>query len=325
MREQSPIKVAVTGAAGQICYNLLFRLASGEVFGPQQPVILHLVEVPGAIGATEGVAMELGDCAFASLADIKIFDDVNQGFDGVHWAILVGSRPRSKGMERAELIRVNGPIFEGQGKALEKADESLRCVVVGNPCNTNALITLSHAKSVPSNRFFAMTALDENRAKYQLALKAKVPVAKVEKMAIWGNHSTTMVPDYENAIIDGSAVSSVIHDALWLKTTFIESVQNRGMKIIEARAKSSAASAASACVDTIKCLIGSSDKPFSAGVLSDGNPYGIAEGIVYSFPLVSDGVVSIADGFAHSEEMKELLKISEAELLKEKQAVIDIL
>ena len=249
---EKPIHVAVTGAAGQIGYSLLFRLASGEVFGADQPVHLHLVELPMAVKAAEGTAMEIEDCGFATLDGITIADNPEQGFDGVNWALLVGSKPRGPGMERNDLIKENGPIFVGQGKALAKAASDVRCVVVGNPCNTNALIAQHACRDIPATRFSAMTALDEGRARNQIAKKAGVPVGDVYNMAIWGNHSSTMFPDFENAIIGGKKATDIITDRAWLESDFITTVQKRGAAIIAARGKSSAASAASACIDHVK-------------------------------------------------------------------------
>lgn len=327
MSLKPPIKVAVTGAAGQISYSLLFRIASGEVFGPNQPVDLHLIELPSAVKAAEGVAMELNDCAYSTLSSIEIFDQTNSGFNGVHWAILVGSMPRAKGMQRSDLVRVNGPIFKQQGQDLEGADESLRCVVVGNPCNTNALIALRHARGVPPCRFFAMTALDESRARYQLAHYCGVSVSEVSHLVIWGNHSATMVPDYENALISNRKALIAVSDHSWFKDTFINTVQQRGMRIIEARGKSSAASAASACIRTIRSLLGFSAGVFSAGVYSDHNPYGVEDGLVYSFPLRLDenDEVQIVENFSHSDSMKARLLRSAEELMAERQAVADLL
>jgi len=324
-----PIRIAVTGAAGQIGYSLLFRLASGEVFGKDTPVILHLIELPQAIQAAEGVAMELHDCAFESLHAVEIFDNPTAGFEGVHWALLVGSSPRRAGMLRKELISINAPIFVDQGKALLKADTSIRCVVVGNPCNTNALIALSHAQDIPSSRFYAMTALDETRAKYQLADKAGCSVKDVRKLAIWGNHSNTMVPDYENTLINGKPLREMIQDETWLNKTFMSTVQERGAQIIQARGKSSAASAASACIHHLKAAtaITPADDVFSAAVLSDNNPYDIASGLVFSFPLQFDhaGNHSIYPGLAHSSALKDKIRHTEQDLLNEREVVKDFL
>src|SRR3954454_20803445 len=241
----SPIKVAVTGAAGQIGYSLLFRIASGSMFGPDQPVHLSLIEIPPALGALEGVVMELHDCAFPLLKGVTPTADLNEGFRGVNWALLVGSGPRKAGMERGDLLGINGKIFIGQGQAIAKnAASDVRVLVVGNPCNTNCLIAMNNAKSISNDRFFAMTMLDENRAKTQLAKKASVDVTAVTNLAIWGNHSATMYPDYFNAKINGRPVPDVIGHREWLEKDFISTVQQRGAAIIKARGLSSAASAA---------------------------------------------------------------------------------
>lgn len=324
-----PIKIAVTGAAGQIGYSLLFRIASGEVFGENQPVELNLLELPHAVKAAEGTAMELLDCAFPPLAKVNIFDDAEKAFDGISWALLVGSKPRSKGMERNDLIRENGPIFVGQGKALARGASDMRVVVVGNPCNTNCLIAMNNCKDVPKERFSAMTLLDQNRAMAQLAGKAGVGVGDVSNLAIWGNHSSTMYPDFENAKIGGKAVTDSISDSAWLQDGFITTVQKRGAAIIEARGKSSAASAASACIDHVKCFT----KPtpagefFSAAVPSDGNPYGIQDGLIFSFPLRADGKggYEIVEGQELSAFAKEKVKNTENELIGEREVVQDLL
>ena len=236
------VKVAITGAAGQIGYSLVFRIASGELFGPDTKVVLSLLEIPQAVKALEGVAMELNDCAFPTLAGIEINDDAEKGFDGINHALLVGAKPRGPGMERGDLIKENGPIFTGQGKALMRAASDVRCMVVGNPCNTNALIAAKNAGDVPFERFSAMTMLDENRARHQLAHKAGVDVNSVRNMTIWGNHSATQYPDFFNATIGGKPATEVISDHDWLKGEFITTVQKRGAAIIGARGKSSAAS-----------------------------------------------------------------------------------
>ena len=322
-----PLHVAVTGAAGQIGYSLLFRLASGEVFGPDVPIKLHLLEVPAAVKAVEGVAMELCDGAFPALMDIEIFDDPEKGFDGVSWAVLVGAAPRSEGMSRGDLLKKNGPIFVTQGKALLKAARDIRCVVVGNPCNTNALITLSQCRDIPTTRFFAMTTLDENRAKYQIAQKAKVSIAEVKNLTIWGNHSSTMVPDYENAQIRGEPLLKTITDLPWLQNTFFKSVQERGAAIIKARGKSSAASAASSCLDLMRYLHTPTPplESFSVGVFSEYSPYSFDKSLVYSFPIRTlSSVVAdyeIIPRLKHSSFLHEKLKASEQELLKEKHDV----
>ena len=242
----SPIRIAVTGAAGQIGYSLLFRLASGAVFGPSQPVILHLIEIEPGMAALEGVAMELSDCAFPLLQDVLLTSDLDKGFNGVNWALLVGSVPRKAGMERKDLLNINGKIFTGQGQAIQKnAASDVRVLVVGNPCNTNCYIAMNNAKDVPAERWFAMTRLDESRAKAQLAQKAQLPVSEVTNMVIWGNHSATQYPDFYNARIQGKPATEVITDEGWLKGEFISTVQQRGAAIIKARGASSAASAAS--------------------------------------------------------------------------------
>src|SRR6201995_5025916 len=241
----TPIRVAVTGAAGQIGYSLLFRIASGAMFGPNQPVILHLIEVEQALGALQGVCMELDDCAFPLLKGIVPTANLEEGFRGVNWALLVGSVPRKAGMERKDLLGINGKIFIGQGQAIQKnAAKDVRILVVGNPCNTNCLIAMNNAKDIPRDRFFAMTRLDSNRARAQLAEKAGVEITRVTNMTIWGNHSATQYPDFYNAKIDGKSANEVIKDETWLKETFITPVQQRGPAIIKARGLSSAPSAA---------------------------------------------------------------------------------
>jgi malate dehydrogenase len=287
----SPIKVAVTGAAGQIGYSLLFRIASGSMFGPDQPVTLSLIEIPPALPALEGVVMELQDCAFPLLQSVTPTADLDEGFRNVNWALLVGSIPRKAGMERGDLLGINGKIFIGQGQAIEKnAADDVRVLVVGNPCNTNCLIAMNNAKSIPRNRWHAMTRLDENRAKAQLAHKANVAVTEVTRMAIWGNHSATQYPDFYNARIGGKAADRVIGDEAWLKETFIPAVQQRGAAIIKARGLSSAASAANAVVDTVRSL--TTDTPadywHSVAVCSDGS-YGVDDGLICSFPIRSSG------------------------------------
>jgi len=325
---KKPVHVAVTGAAGQIGYSLLFRLASGEVFGDDTPVHLHMLELPQALKAAEGTAMELEDCAFKTLAGIHIHDNAEAAFNGINWALLVGSMPRGPGMERNDLIRANGPIFIGQGKALNRAANDVRVVVVGNPCNTNALIALHNAKDIPATRFSAMTALDENRAKWQIAAKAKVGVGAVSNMAIWGNHSSTMVPDFENALIDGKPLTDVIADRKWLETDFFTTVQKRGAAIIDARGKSSAASAASAAIDHIKRMSTptKAGEFFSAAVASNGKHYDIPGGLMYSFPLRSNGTDwQIVEGIKLSDFAKAKINLTTNELLAERDVVKDLL
>src|SRR3954468_1801135 len=286
-----PIRVAVTGAAGQIGYSLLFRIASGSMFGPEQPVILHLIEIEPALPALNGVVMELDDCAFPLLKGVVPTANLDEGFRGVNWALLVGSVPRKQGMERKDLLGINGRIFIGQGQAIQKnAARDVRIHVVGNPCNTNCLIAMNNAPEVPPDRFFAMTRLDENRAKSQLAKKAGVDVTAVTNVAIWGNHSATQYPDFTHAKINGQPATSVIPDNAWLQGEFISSVQQRGAAIIKARGASSAASAANAVVDSVASIV-SSTKPgdwHSVCVCSDGS-YGIEQGLICSFPVRSVG------------------------------------
>lgn len=329
MMKKKPIKVAVTGAAGQIGYSLLFRLASGEVFGGDQPVHLNLIELPAAVDGAEGSAMELEDCAYGTLSGISIYDNPTEGFADANWVLLVGSKPRGPGMKRFDLIRDNGPIFVEQGKALNRAASDVRVVVVGNPCNTNCLIVKQNSRDIPSNRFTAMTRLDENRAKFQLAKKAGISVENIENMIIWGNHSTTMYPDFENAIIGKKPALDVIGDRGWLENIFISEVQGRGTAIIDVRGKSSAASGASAIIDHIKSLLYKTKEStfFSAAVPSDGRFYGVPAGIVFSFPLKSDGYggYEIVRDLKISDFAKERIRITASELLKEREIVKDLL
>lgn len=326
----TPLRVAVTGAAGQIGYSLIFRIASGEVFGPQQPVILHLVEVPPAMGALDGIHMELDDCAFPTFyGAVKADSDhLEDGFRDCNFVICVGSIPRKAGMERSDLIRVNGPIFTGTGRAIEKAAASdVRVLVVGNPCNTNCLIAMHHAPSVPRDRWFAMTMLDQNRAVSQLASKAGRPTASVSNVAIWGNHSATQFPDFAHARIDGRPAPEVITDHAWLKGDFISTVQQRGAAVIKARGASSAASAANAALDTVKAIVRPTAEGtcFSAGVHSDGS-YDTDAGLISSFPLVSDGTRwKILQGWEHDEFAKGKIAQTVAELRDERNTVKDLL
>ena len=252
---KEPIRVAVTGAAGQIGYALLFRIASGQMFGPDQPVALNLIEIEPGMAALEGVCMELDDCAFPLLTDVVATSDLDTGFNGVNWSLLVGSVPRKDGMERGDLLGINGKIFTGQGQAINNnAASDVRVLVVGNPCNTNCLIAMNNAPDVPDDRFFAMTRLDENRAKTQLAQNAGVPVSSVSNLCIWGNHSATQYPDFTNAKINGAPATKAITDRDWLEGEFISTVQKRGAAIIKARGISSAASAANAIVDSVRSV-----------------------------------------------------------------------
>ncbi len=325
----SPVKIAITGAAGQIGYSLLFRLASGEVFGPETPVELNLLELPEAVKGAEGTAMELIDCGFSSLRAVNVFDSATKAFEGINWGLFVGSKPRGPGMERKDLIRDNGPIFVGQGKALARAASDVRVVVVGNPCNTNCLIAQHNCKDIPATRFSAMTMLDQNRARAQLALKAKVDVRYVSHMAIWGNHSSTMYPDFENARIKNEPVGTMISDKSWLEKDFIVAVQNRGAEVIKARGKSSAASAASACIDHIKAFLHKTPNGewFSAAVPSDGSAYDIPAGLIYSFPLRSSGKgeYEIVRDLKLSAFAKDKIRQTTQELLEEREVVKDLL
>lgn len=322
------IHVAVTGAAGSIGYAILPRIASGQMFGPDTNVALHLLELPQAMSALEGVVMELNDCAFPLLENITISDQPDEAFNGVNWALMIGSKPRSKGMERADLIRDNGPIFVGQGKALLKAAGDVRAVVVGNPCNTNALIAMNNAKDIPKERFSAMTRLDQNRTMAQLANKAGVGVSAVSNVTIWGNHSTTQYPDAKNAKINGQPVFDVISDHDWLRGDMITKVQKRGAEIIAARGSSSAFSAANAAIDHVVSLRAKTPEGhwFSAAIASDGS-YGIEEGLIYSYPLTADGEGnwSIVQGIQLDDFAKEKVKLSMEELRKEREIVKDLL
>ena len=326
----TPIRIAVTGAAGQIGYSLIFRIAAGEVFGRSQPVILHLVEIPPAMGGLDGIHMELDDCAFTTLAGVVKADSdhLDRGFKDCNFVVCVGSIPRKQGMERGDLIRVNGPIFTSTGKAIESAAASdVRVLVVGNPCNTNCLIAMNNAPNVPRDRWFAMTRLDENRAVSQLAMKAGRPVASVSGMAIWGNHSATQFPDFYHARIDGKPAPQVIGDENWLKTEFLSIVQQRGAAVIKARGASSAASAANAIVDSLRSIVTptASGGCFSAAVCSDGS-YGVDAGLINSFPLTGDGRKwSIVKGIEHNEFASSKLQATVAELRDEQKTVADLL
>jgi malate dehydrogenase len=326
----TPIRVAVTGAAGQIGYSLLFRIASGAMFGPNQPVILHLIEIPDekALKALNGVIMELEDCAFPLLKGCVPTSDLTEGFKGVNWALLVGARPRGPGMERKDLLSANGKIFTGQGAAIARnAAKDVRTLVVGNPCNTNSLIAMNTAAGVPREQFFAMTALDENRARTQLAKKAGTPVESITNLCIWGNHSSTMYPDFFNAKIQGRPVTDVIGHREWLEKDFITTVQKRGAAIIEARGLSSAASAANAVVDTVRRLTTPTPAGdwFSVAVCSDGS-YGIEKGLMFSFPIRTEGKKwEIVQGLPVGEFSRAKITATENELKEEKSLVSDML
>jgi malate dehydrogenase len=324
----TPVRVAVTGAAGQIGYSLLFRIASGAMFGPNQPLILHLIEIEPALPALAGVVMELEDCAFPLLKGIVPTASLDEGFRGVNWALLVGSVPRKAGMERKDLLGINGKIFTGQGRAIQKnAARDVRIFVVGNPCNTNCLITMNNAPEIPRNRFFAMTRLDENRAKSQLARKAGVEVTAVTNVAIWGNHSATQYPDFYNAKINGRPVTQAIADEAWLKGEFISSVQQRGAAVIKARGASSAASAANAVVDSVRSMVESTPMRdwHSVCLCSDGS-YGIEKGLVCSFPVRSDGQeLEVVQGLPINEFSRAKIDASVNELKEEKALVSELL
>jgi malate dehydrogenase len=319
------VKVAVTGAAGQIGYALIFRIASGQMFGPDTEVELQLLEVEAALPSLEGVAMELDDCAFPLLKKVVCTSKPEVAFDGANWCLLVGAAPRKQGMERADLLQINGNIFVGQGRAINKvAAKDVRIFVVGNPCNTNCMIAQKNAPDVPADRFFAMMALDENRAKMQLAKKANVAVTEVSNMAIWGNHSQNQYPDFYNAKIRGVLVPQVISDHEWLKSSFIPMIQQRGAAVIKARGSSSAASAANAVVDSVVRLSRNTapNDWFSIASVSKGD-YGVEAGLVFSFPTrVDDGVLSIVQGVDISHPLsQEKLKAVLDELRQEHDIV----
>ncbi len=323
-----PIRVAVTGAAGNIGYALLFRIANGDLFGPDQPVILQMLEITPAMQAFNGVAMELDDCAFPLLKGMVLSDVPEVAFSGVNWALLVGARPRSKGMERKDLLGANAAIFSVQGKALNtSAAADLRVLVVGNPANTNALIAMKNAPDVPAERFTAMTRLDHNRAKAQLASKAGVPLTDVAKVTIWGNHSATQYPDAYHAEIGGKPAAAVINDDAWIRSSFIPTVQKRGAAIIEARGQSSAASAANAAINHVQTWHKGTPAGdwVSMGIPSTGQ-YGSPEGVIFSYPVtVRNGVISVVDGLALSGFDKEMIAATGAELLEERDGVAEML
>jgi malate dehydrogenase len=324
----NPIRVAVTGAAGQIGYSLLFRIASGSMFGPDQPVILHLIEIEPALPALGGVVMELDDCAFPLVKGIVPTAQLDEGFRGVNWALLVGSVPRKAGMERKDLLGINGKIFIGQGLAIQKnAASDVRILVVGNPCNTNCLIAMNNAPQIPRDRFHAMTRLDENRAKSQLAKKSGVDVTAVTNVAIWGNHSSTQYPDFYNAKISGRSATQIITDEAWLKGDFIAAVQQRGAAVIKARGSSSAASAANAVVDTVRSIA----EPTAAGdwhsvaICSDGS-YGVEKNLITSFPIRSDRKkLEIVQGLQINDFSRGKIDATINELKEERSLVSELL
>jgi malate dehydrogenase len=318
----NPVRVTVTGAAGQIGYSLVFRIASGQLLGPDQPVDLRLQEIPPAMGALEGVAMELVDCAFPLLANLDLHDNPQEAFDGVNIALLVGSRPRTKGMERAELLSENGKIFTGQGKALnEHAAADLKVLVVGNPANTNCLIAMNNAQDIPRERFTAMLRLDHNRAVAQLANKVGASVSDVSKMGVWGNHSPTMYPDLFHAEIKGEQAAKVVDDQAWIENDFLPNVGKRGAAIIEARGASSAASAANAAIDHMRDWVSGTSDWVSMGVPSDGS-YGVPEGLISGFPCTcANGEWSIVQGLDIDDFSRTKIDASVAELTGERDTV----
>lgn len=323
------ITVSVTGAAGQIGYALLFRIASGQVFGPDQPVRLNLIEIEPALEALAGTVMELDDCAFPLLEEVRQTTDLDEGFSGANWALLVGSVPRKAGMERKDLLGINGKIFTGQGEAIARsAADDVRVLVVGNPCNTNCLIAMHNASGVPNDRFFAMTRLDENRAKSQLAAKSGVHSSAVTNLCIWGNHSATQYPDFVHAKINGVPAPEVIDDRAWLEGEFIETVQQRGAAIIKARGASSAASAANAALDTVRSLITPTPEGdwYSVAVCSKGE-YGIDEGLIASMPIrtEADGSWSVVEGVEIDDFSRTKIDASVQELREERAAVGDLI
>ncbi|MFT4216139.1 MAG: malate dehydrogenase [Micropruina sp.] len=323
----TPVKVAVTGAAGQICYSLLFRIASGALLGPDQPVELRLLEITPALKALEGVVMELDDCAFPTLAKVEIGDDPTTVFDGVNLAMLVGARPRTAGMERGDLLSANGAIFTAQGKALnEVAAADIKVLVTGNPANTNALIAMKNAPDIPIERFNALTRLDHNRAVSQLAAKAGVPVTSVTKMTIWGNHSATQYPDVFHAEVDGKNAAELVDDQAWVENDFIPTVAKRGAAIIAARGSSSAASAANATIEHMRDLLNGTPAGdwVSMAVPSDGS-YGVPEGIISSFPCTTaNGSYSIVQGLEIDDFSRGKIDASVAELQDEAKAVAEL-
>jgi malate dehydrogenase len=323
---KQPVRVAVTGAAGQIGYSLLFRIANGDLLGPDQPVILQLLEITPALPALGGVVMELTDCAFPLVADVVTTDDANAAFEGVNYALLVGSRPRTKGMERKELLEVNGAIFTAQGKALAAgAADDVRILVVGNPANTNCLIAMNNAGSIPRERFTAMTRLDHNRAKGQLAAKLGEPVVSVTRMTIWGNHSATQYPDVFHAKVDAQPAAARV-DQAWIENDFIPTVQQRGAAIIEARGSSSAASAANAALDHVRdWALGTAEGDWvSMAVPSDGS-YGVPEGLISGFPCTTkNGDWSIVPGLDIDAFSRARIDASVGELREERDAVAEL-
>lgn len=325
---KSPLRVAVTGAAGNIGYSLIYRIANGDLFGPDQPVILQLLEITPALPALTGVAMELEDCAFPLLADIVLTDDANRAFQGANWALLVGARPRGKGMERKDLLSANAAIFSVQGRAINaNAASDIRVLVVGNPANTNCLIAKSNAPDVPAERFTAMTRLDHNRAVSQLAKKAGVPVRAVKKVTIWGNHSATQYPDAHHAEINGQPAPQVIHDAAWFKETFVPTVQKRGAAVIEARGASSAASAANAAINHVQTWYhGTAPGDWTSMAIPSTGAYDSPANVIFSYPVtVRNGQIAIVEGLSLSDYDRQMMAVTANELVEERTAIADLL
>ncbi len=321
------VRVTVTGAAGQIGYALIFRIASGQMFGSNVDVELNLLELPQSLPSLEGVAMELDDCAFPLLKRVYCTDDINAAMDGTNWALLVGSVPRKQGMERSDLLKINGGIFINQGKAInDRASDDVRVFVVGNPCNTNCLIAKHHAKDVPDDRFYAMTMLDELRSRTQLAKKAGVDISAVSEMTIWGNHSATQYPDFYNAKINGKSAYDVINDDAWFKDTFVSTIQQRGAAVIKARGASSAASAANGIIQGVNSLVTDTKKGESYSVSTSSNgEYGVDKGLMFSFPTrTENGVVKVVTGLNLNEYSQEKFNITLNELKGERDAVKEL-
>jgi len=321
------IKVAVTGAAGQIGYALIFRIASGQMFGTDTEIDLNLLELPQALSALQAIVMEIEDCAFPLLRNITVTADLKVAMQAINWAVLVGAVPRKEGMERSDLLKINGQIFTPQGKAInDYAADDVRVFVVGNPCNTNCLIAMHHAPDVPRDRFYAMTMLDELRSRSQLAIKANVPVTAVKQMTIWGNHSSTQYPDFYHALINGKPAPEVITDLNWLQTDFIDGIQKRGAAVIKARGTSSAASAANAALMGVYRLAHETaqGESFSVGRASQGE-YGIDEGLIFSFPCRTEGgKLKVIAGITHNDFGKEKIRLTLEELRAEKKAVQEL-
>ena len=328
---KKPLKrIAITGGAGQIAYSLLFRLASGELFGKEQPLALHILELPHSLQALQGVEMELQDCAYPALKEIRIGTDPYEMFKEIDLAILIGAKPRTKGMERKDLLKDNGKIFAMQGKALnEVAKKEVKVFVVGNPCNTNCLIAMHSAPSIAPTQFYAMTRLDQNRARFQLAKKVDQEVDQVDNVVIWGNHSSTQVPDFINARIGGRPLLETLKERKWLEEAFFSTIQKRGAQVIEARGKSSAASAANAVLDGLKDLYFPTPKGhyYSCCCLSDDNPYHIKEGLIFSFPCRTnhEGKMQIVEGLELDTFLKQKIALSEQELMEERDLVAHLL